>query len=55
MIHGRRHQAEGRKTENNGITFWWEADVEGKRHMASNEWMMRRREDHVDQRGEADG
>jgi hypothetical protein len=29
--------------------------VEGKGHVASNEWMMRRREDHVDQRGEADG
>jgi hypothetical protein len=27
----------------------------GVGHMASGEWMMRRRVDHVDQRGEADG
>jgi hypothetical protein len=27
----------------------------GEGHMASDEWMMRRKEDHADQRGEADG
>jgi hypothetical protein len=27
----------------------------GAGHMASGKWMMRRREDHVDQRGEVDG
>jgi hypothetical protein len=27
----------------------------GAGHMASDKWMMRRKEDHADQRGEADG
>jgi hypothetical protein len=27
----------------------------GAGHVASNEWMVRRREDHADQRGEVDG
>jgi hypothetical protein len=27
----------------------------GMGHMASNEWMVKRREDHADQRGEVDG
>jgi hypothetical protein len=27
----------------------------GAGHVASNEWMVRRREDHVDQRGEVNG
>jgi hypothetical protein len=33
----------------------WEADVDGKRHVAGGEWMMRKKGDHADQRGEVDG
>jgi hypothetical protein len=36
-------------------TFWWEADVEGRRHGVEGVWMMRRKEGHVDHREEVDG
>jgi hypothetical protein len=55
MIHGGRHQVEGRKMRDNGLTFGERLTWKGAGHMASNKWMMRRREDHADQRGEVDG
>jgi hypothetical protein len=33
-------------------TFWWEADVEGRRHGVEGVWMMRRKEGYVDHREE---
>ena len=31
-----------RKMEDNGPALWWDDDVEGKGHVVSNEWIMRK-------------
>jgi hypothetical protein len=43
------------KTRDNELAFGERLTWKGAGHMASNKWMMRRREDHADQRGEVDG
>jgi hypothetical protein len=55
-IHGGRHQVKERKmgemNSPSGERLTWK----GTGHVASDsEWMMRRRENHVDQRGEVNG
>jgi hypothetical protein len=55
MVHGKKPQGEGRKMRENELAFWWGLTWKGAGHMENDKWMMRRREDHVDQRGEVDG
>jgi hypothetical protein len=55
MIHGGRHQVEGRKTGDNELPSGERLTWKGTGHVASNEWMVRKREDHADQRGEVNG
>jgi hypothetical protein len=47
-------RGEGRREIMNSL-FGERLTWKGAGHMESNEWMMRKREDHADQRGEADG
>jgi len=46
---------EGRKTGGTNSPSGERMTWKGMGHVASSEWMVRKREDHVDQRGEVNG
>jgi hypothetical protein len=50
-----KKKVEGGRREIMDSLFGERLTWKGVGHVASNEWMMRRREDHADQRGEVDG
>jgi hypothetical protein len=54
--HGGRHRRKkGGRREMVDLLFGERLTWKGAGHMANDEWMMRRKEDHADQRREADG
>ena len=54
MIHGGRHQVEGKKAGGANSPSGERLTCEGTGHVAGNEWMVGRRENHAGQKDEVD-